>query len=207
MMTRGVTLPRNRRFAFSPSLTGSVAWSMPLGLMAGRPFKPFRRAISARCSATVFSSAATLPNSSTSSASSSGRLRSAKDGGGGTSTQNRTPSSRGKRKMSGYPRFCPSYEIPHRTAFAQELGVAVVGEAGTVTLPGFKLDDGDDPILGCSGRNCRAHDDDMRRGLLPQGPADDGGYLIDGVHRHAAVGRAGRADGDEREVGCGNCRG
>jgi hypothetical protein len=64
-----------------------VALSMPLGLIAGRLFKPFRRAISSRCSPTIFSRAATLPRSSTTSASSSARLRSGKDGGGGTSTQ------------------------------------------------------------------------------------------------------------------------
>src|SRR3982750_1404296 len=46
MMTRGVSLLRNRRFAWSAGFTGSVALSMPLGLMAGRPFNPFRRAIS-----------------------------------------------------------------------------------------------------------------------------------------------------------------
>src|SRR3954467_7606941 len=86
-MTRGVTLPRNRRFACSAGFTGSGAWSMPLGLIAGRLFKPFRRAISARCSPTIFSRAATLPRSSTTSASSSAQLRSGKDGGGGTSTQ------------------------------------------------------------------------------------------------------------------------
>src|SRR3954453_15568643 len=60
---------------------------MPLGLMAGRLFNPFKRRISARCSPTIFSKAATLPRSSTSSASSSGRLRSEKDGGSGTSSQ------------------------------------------------------------------------------------------------------------------------
>src|SRR5215213_5732280 len=109
MTTRGVTLPRNRRFSCSTGFAGSVALSMPLGLMPGRPFNPFRRAISSRCSPTIFSSAATLPNSSTSRASSSGRLRSERDGGGGTSAKDRTPPSRGKRKMSDYPRFCPSY--------------------------------------------------------------------------------------------------
>src|SRR5690242_14498853 len=45
IMTRGVTLPRNRRVSLSAGFTGCVALSMPRGLMAGRPFKPFRRAI------------------------------------------------------------------------------------------------------------------------------------------------------------------
>jgi hypothetical protein len=30
---------------------GVVPFSIPLGLMAGRPFRPFNRAISSRCSA------------------------------------------------------------------------------------------------------------------------------------------------------------
>src|SRR3954452_16707682 len=122
MMTWGVTLPRNRRFAFSAGFGGSVALSMPLGLRVGRPFKPFRRAISSRCSATIFSRAATLPNSSTSSASSSGRLRSEKDGGGGTSAKNRTSSSRGKRKMRRRLGFCSSYRGRKRAAPKQSHG-------------------------------------------------------------------------------------
>jgi hypothetical protein len=39
-----------------------VALSMPLGLMSGRPFSPFNRAISSRSSATVRLSSATSPN-------------------------------------------------------------------------------------------------------------------------------------------------
>src|SRR5208282_2815424 len=109
ILTRGVTLPRNRRFPFVAGFSGSVALSMPLGLILGRPFRPFRRAISSRCSLTVCFRAATSPNSSTSRASSSGRLRSARLGGGGTSAKNRTESSRGKRKMPPCPHFCPCY--------------------------------------------------------------------------------------------------
>ena len=37
-----------------PGFGGSVPLSMPLGLMVGRPFRPFSRAISSRCSAAVF---------------------------------------------------------------------------------------------------------------------------------------------------------
>jgi len=49
----GVTLPRPGRFSFSVGFAGAVPLSMPLGLMFGRPFRPFRRAISSRSSATV----------------------------------------------------------------------------------------------------------------------------------------------------------
>src|SRR4051812_45451370 len=107
MRTRGLTLPRNCYFACSPGFTGSVALSMPLGLIAGRLFNPFRRAISARCSPTIFSRAATLPRSSTSSASSSGRLRSEKDGGGGTSTEIVPHQARVSEKCSTAQGFAP----------------------------------------------------------------------------------------------------
>ena len=62
MLTRGRTLLRRGRPACRSGFAGSVALSMPLGLMSGGPFKPFSRAISARCSATNCSRAATLPN-------------------------------------------------------------------------------------------------------------------------------------------------
>src|SRR5208283_5032594 len=109
-------LPRNRRFAFLTDFGGSVALSMPLGLLGlivGRPFRPFRRAISSRCSLTVCFSAATSPDNSTSRASSSGRFRPERLDGGGTSAKNRTESSRGKKKMRGRPRFCPSYFVTY----------------------------------------------------------------------------------------------
>jgi hypothetical protein len=61
--TRGPTLPRSGRFPCIPGLGGSVALSMPLGLMPGRPFNPFSRAISSRCSAFVRSNTAIFSNS------------------------------------------------------------------------------------------------------------------------------------------------
>ncbi len=39
MLTRGRTLPRRGRFFCLPGFAGSVALSMPLGLMSGRPFQ------------------------------------------------------------------------------------------------------------------------------------------------------------------------
>jgi hypothetical protein len=107
--SRGVTLPRNHRCSFLASLGGSVDLSMPLGLIGGRPFKPFRWAISSRCSPMTFSRATILPNRSTSKASSSGRLGPEREGGGDTPAKNRTEASRGKRKMQARPLFCPSY--------------------------------------------------------------------------------------------------
>src|SRR3712207_5506390 len=67
--TRGVTGPRRPLGGLGGF--GSLASSIPLGFSAGRPFSPFSRAISARCAATVCSSAATLPSKRTTSAFSS----------------------------------------------------------------------------------------------------------------------------------------
>src|ERR1700685_1040164 len=47
-LTHGVTLPRPRRPARTSLRSGVVPCSMPLGLISGRPFKPFSRAISSR---------------------------------------------------------------------------------------------------------------------------------------------------------------
>src|SRR3954451_6544296 len=61
--TRGRTGPR--RPLGEPGGFGSLALSIPLGFRTGRPFSPLSRAISSRWAATVCSSAATLPSSST----------------------------------------------------------------------------------------------------------------------------------------------
>jgi hypothetical protein len=50
MLMRGRTLPRPRRLPRRLDLAGSVAVSMPLGLISGWAFRPFNRAISARSS-------------------------------------------------------------------------------------------------------------------------------------------------------------
>src|ERR1700733_10770149 len=47
-LTHGVTLPRPRRPARMSLHSGVVPCPMPLGLISGRPFKPFSRAISSR---------------------------------------------------------------------------------------------------------------------------------------------------------------
>jgi len=56
-------LPRRRRSPLLAGGFGSVAWSIPLGLMCGRPGPPFSRAISSRCAATVRRSSATSSSS------------------------------------------------------------------------------------------------------------------------------------------------
>src|SRR5271169_5391069 len=82
---------------------------MPLGLIAGRPFSPFKRAISSRCSSPCCFSAASSPNSSTSRASSSGRLRSDRARAAGTHSVESHRPNRSKRKSHRCPQFCPSY--------------------------------------------------------------------------------------------------
>jgi len=42
------------RFCVLMGFGRSVAWSMPLGLIVGRPFRPFGRAISSRCNNSLF---------------------------------------------------------------------------------------------------------------------------------------------------------
>src|SRR3954452_14578335 len=60
--TRGLTGPR-RPFGGLGGF-GSLAFSIPLGFITGRPFSPLSRAISSRWAATVCSRAATLPSNS-----------------------------------------------------------------------------------------------------------------------------------------------
>ena len=79
MPTRGATLPRNRRFPFLPGLGGSVALSMPLGLIVGRSLPDLsvgRSPRVARQRPVPGGRVTTLPDNSTSRASSSARLRS-----------------------------------------------------------------------------------------------------------------------------------
>src|SRR5271166_4265130 len=83
---------------------------MPLGLIDGRPFRPFSRAISSRCAATITFRSETSPSSSTTRASSSARGR--PDGSEGVDMQraNRTRPRRGKLKNRRCPGFCPYYD-------------------------------------------------------------------------------------------------
>src|SRR3954452_10275050 len=82
---------------------------MPLGLINGGPFRPFSRAISARCSTPVRSSSATLPNSPTTSSRSWADDRTSRSNGGLTQSLNLTSPRRGKEKVHDRPGFCPCY--------------------------------------------------------------------------------------------------
>src|SRR5271165_5890418 len=73
---------------------GAVAFSMPLGLISGRPFKPFSRAISSRSVTTVCLSSAASPNSRTTSSFNWAGVRPSRSSGGFTHSLNRTPSRR-----------------------------------------------------------------------------------------------------------------
>ena len=89
-LIRGADLPRPRRLPRCAGL-GVVPCSIPLGLIAGRPFNPFSRAISSRCSATIRLRSATSPSSFTTSCSSSACDRPNSSGGVVTSRLNQSP--------------------------------------------------------------------------------------------------------------------
>ena len=84
--------------------------SIPLGLMAGRPFRPFNRAISSRCSAMMRSSAVTLPGSFTTSSCSAPCDRPDIAGEAVPSSLNRVAPRRSKQEISPRPGFCPAYD-------------------------------------------------------------------------------------------------
>ena len=113
-LTRGVDLPRPRRLPRCGRF-GVVACSMPLGLIAGRPFRPFSRAFSSRWSATTRFSSATSPSSFTTRASSSARDRLDRSPAGGTPSENGSSPASGKAQKSTRPGFCPGYEGPFLT--------------------------------------------------------------------------------------------
>src|ERR1700722_10055101 len=87
------------------------AFALPLGLlglMSGRPFKPFNRAISSRCAITVRLRSETRPNNSTTSAFNSGAERPSMSGGG-MPTRNQNPTDLGIPIIPARPDFCPCY--------------------------------------------------------------------------------------------------
>jgi hypothetical protein len=85
---------RRRSWPEPPAGFGSVACSMPLGLlfglMFGRPGPPLSRAISSRWAATVLSSAATFSKSFRTKSFSSAGVRPSISSGGGMPTKNPT---------------------------------------------------------------------------------------------------------------------
>jgi hypothetical protein len=80
---------------------------IPLGLIDGRPLRPFSRAISSRCAATICFSSDTSLSNSTNRASRSARNRLDRSVGGAIPQPNRTRPRRGKRENQGYPGVLP----------------------------------------------------------------------------------------------------
>ena len=108
-LTRGDDLPRPRCLPPRGSF-GVVPLSIPLGLISGRPFRPFSRAISSRCSATIRLRSATSPSSFNTSCCSSPCDRPDISGGMVTSSLNQAAARRRKQNISSRPRFCPITE-------------------------------------------------------------------------------------------------
>src|SRR3954451_23795931 len=79
---------------------GSLAFSIPLGLSAGRPFSPLSRAISARWAATVCSRDATLPSSSMTSAFSSVEESASRSPGGAMLPGNQRQARQGRENRA-----------------------------------------------------------------------------------------------------------
>ena len=107
--TRDVTLPRRRRLTRLPPRFNPVAFSIPLGLIDGRPLRPFSRAISSRCTSTICFSSATSPSSSTNRASSSARGKSERLAVGGIPQPSLTARVGASGKIKATPGLCPDY--------------------------------------------------------------------------------------------------
>jgi transposase len=108
-LTRGVTLPRPRRAARLSGSFGVVPFSIPLGLISGRPFKPFSRATSSPNFAIArFCSAFSLSSFKTSCRSSA--FDRPEISGTAITRLNRTVPRRGKQNINPCPVFCPCYE-------------------------------------------------------------------------------------------------
>src|SRR4051794_18448517 len=109
---------------------------MPLGLINGGPFRPFNRAISARCSTTVRSSSATLPNSPTTSSRSWADDRTSRSNGGLTQSLNLTSPRRGKEKVHDRPGFCPCYpETREVFDFKENSRAGAQADQGSFAMP------------------------------------------------------------------------
>src|SRR3954452_13872343 len=101
--TRGVTGPRRPLRGLGGF--GSLAFSIPLGLSAGRPLSPFSRAISARWAATVCSRAATLPSNLTTNAFSSVGESASRPPGGAIPPENQRQACQGSENHAAATRF------------------------------------------------------------------------------------------------------
>src|SRR3954454_14217687 len=101
--TRGVTGPRRPLRGLGGF--GSLAFSIPLGLSAGRPLSPFSRAISARWAATVCSRAATLPSNLTTNAFSSVGESASRSPSGAIPPENQRQACQGSENHAAATRF------------------------------------------------------------------------------------------------------
>src|SRR3954453_20033132 len=117
--TRGLTEPRRPLGELGGF--GSLAFSTPLGLSAGRPFSPLSRAISARWAATVCSSAATLPSSSRTSAFSSVGESASRSPGGATLPGNQRQAPRGSKIRAAATGFAAGTIVIFKTLVLQAL--------------------------------------------------------------------------------------
>ena len=95
-------------------------------------------------------------------------------------------------------------KITHRRAFAQEFRVAEIREPVAQPAPGGGLQRRDHPLLGSTGRQGGAHDNDVRPGLFRDRRTDLRDHRIHRAQRNAAIRGARRPDGDQRQVGGGN---
>src|SRR3954462_5799192 len=117
--TRGVTGPRRPLRGLGGF--GSLAFSIPLGLSAGRPLSPFSRAISARWAATVCSRAATLPSNRTTNAFSSVGESASRSPGGAIPPENQRQACQGSENHAAAPIFAAV--TPERANVLQSLEV------------------------------------------------------------------------------------
>ncbi|OIQ65017.1 hypothetical protein GALL_534280 [mine drainage metagenome] len=92
-------------------------------------------------------------------------------------------------------------EIAHRGPFAQEFRVAVVEHALAQPPSAGILQQRDNPVLRRTRRHGGAHDDGVRPRLASDRRADLPDDAVHVTQRHAAIGGAGRADGNERDLG------
>ena len=124
---RGLPLPR-RRSSGMPAGFGSVAWSMPLGLIFGRPDPPLSRAISSRCAATVRRNSAISSQSFNTKLFRSACERPSRSAGGDIPRMNLTRAVLGI--VQSYRRdFCPSYPRLALHLACREWHAGAVGEA------------------------------------------------------------------------------
>src|SRR4051794_32478942 len=120
--TRGVTGPRRPLRGLGGF--GSLAFSIPLGLSAGRPLSPFSRAISARWAATVCSRAATLPSNLTTNAFSSVGESASRSPGGAIPPENQRQACQGSENHAAAPVLPLLQKVVYRVYRARDQGIS-----------------------------------------------------------------------------------